>query len=158
MEIEEEEQEQRSEHAPLLPELARSLADAEHETRDAGTVALVLRYGALLDNASVAQSFARAIEAVDSGIKYAAADMPMVRAEQLESAWSKVRAALSEQTTASDLGPKLLAALTSLNMTPAARAEKADKGKGSTAPVVALPSPLQKMRDAAKERNAGAGA
>ena len=78
-------------------------------------MALARRYAALMDAAAVPASYAAAfarLERVAVGV-----------AEQ--NALTKVRAALSAQSAASDLGPKLLAVLVQLGLTPAARGVKA---------------------------------
>jgi len=100
---------------PAQRALRASLKALDATPRDGAAVALARRYAALMDAAAVPASYAAAfarLERVAVGV-----------AEQ--NALTKVRAALSAQSAASDLGPKLLAVLVQLGLTPAARGVKA---------------------------------
>lgn len=127
----------------LVPEVTKALQAAQTAPEDVAAVALAVRYAELLDEAAVSQQYAEAVKLVDSALDQG---NPLVAR-----AWSRIVSALAEHSTASDLGPKLLAALTSLGATPAARKDAAKGG----AKVVNLPaSPLTALRDAARARNA----
>jgi hypothetical protein len=99
------------------PSIARALSAALRDTqfleRDRGTVALARRYAALIEEAAaVAEELERVIPEDES------------TAQQL----ARLRSRCDAMTVASDLGPKLLAALTALGMTPAARAASTKGG------------------------------
>lgn len=94
----------------VTPKLGRAVAsalrDAQTLPRDAAAVSLVKRYAALIDRA---EELAEALDGVRAEDE--------VEARLLAALRVKVEA----QAVASDLGPKLLAALAALGMTPAAR-------------------------------------
>lgn len=144
---------EQSERVELLPALRTSLEAAKLKEHDAGARALAERYAALLDEAAVAKAYTKSIERLERVIERAVDDCAtQLEEEQTLAAWDKIKSALAEHSTASDLGPKLLAALTSLGLTPASRAEK-----GTAAPVTPLTkSPLERQRDAARRRNSNA--
>lgn len=143
------------ERTAMLPAVRSSLADAKLRPVDEGAKALALRYAELLDAAAVEKQYVKSLAVVERAVESASADLPPQAADQLEAAFAKISMALAEHSTASDLGPKLLAAMTSLGLTPAARAEKGPVGAaGGT--VSEMPSPLQAARDRARLRNAGA--
>lgn len=103
--------------APRSPSIARALSGALRDTqfleRDRGTVALARRYASLIeDAAAVAEELER--------LRPADEDQAAVIA--------RLKARVEAQTVTSDLGPKLLAALTALGMTPAARAASTKGG------------------------------
>lgn len=91
----------------------RALRDTQNLDRDAGAVALVRRYAYLIDEAQTL-----------------AAELSKLRTDDddLVVTLHRLRAKVDAQTVASDLGPKLLAALASLGMTPAARASSTKGG------------------------------
>lgn len=97
--------------APRTPSIGRALAaalrDAQPGPRDAGAVALAKRYAALLDGAAEALAMAEALVAEDDS------QARVIHALQER---------LSAHEVAGDLGPKLLAVLAALGLTPAARA------------------------------------
>lgn len=99
---------------PLERAVRRSLTTAKLPPADAGTVALARQYAALIDAAEPSAALARAIATVETRI------FPAEPA--VHEAWRRVTTALSEHTVSSDLGPKLLAALESLGLSPRARA------------------------------------
>lgn len=106
------------------PSLSRAvtaaLKDAQFLTRDGATVALVRRYATLIEDA----------EAVAQELADAQCDD-----ESTAATVARLRAKVDAQTVASDLGPKLLAALAALGMTPAARASVTKGGTpGATTP------------------------
>lgn len=114
--------------------LDQALTGAKVQPEDASAVRLARQYAYLIDRAAPAAKYAKALEWLgdvadgDEGAKHA----------------ETIRTALSEHTVASDLGPKLLAALTALGMTPAARAALA--GKINPAPGGTARSPLDELR------------
>lgn len=133
------------------PALTRALAAAKPAELDAATVALAKRYAELLDEAAAADKYRRPIEKVEQAVRMAAADMAPPAAEALENAWSKLQSALAEHSVASDLGPKLLAALQQLGLTPASRASKSGN-PDAPGNVSTLPTPLQALQGAASSR------
>lgn len=97
--------------APRTPSIAlaltRALRDTQPLQRDQATVALARRYAALIEEAqSIATELDRMVPEGDAQAK-------RIRA---------LAAKVESQSVASDLGPKLLAALTALGMNPAGRA------------------------------------
>lgn len=137
------------------PELAHSLAAAKLKPLDAASGALAVRYAELMDEAVAAQKYVSALRLIGECVSYrvddlAASPTGQSAASQLSTAWDKISSALAEHSVASDLGPKLLAAMTALNLTPAAR----EKGKPAAAEgeVVKLTNPLEASRDAARQR------
>lgn len=142
------------------PDLLTSLAGAKLTPADQATRALAIRYAELLDDAAIAEKYARAVRMVGDAVTIQSEHMGETAANQLLTAWTRIESALAEHTVASDLGPKLLAALTSLNMTPAARAPKAAPGKGGeggSAPAKeAEKTPLELARERARRRKPGA--
>ena len=144
------------EHVRILPALRASLADAKlaEGGLDAGAVALSVRYAELLDDAKAAEKFTKALRLCGEAVSSYADELPITAAEQLMSAWDRITAALAEHSVASDLGPKLLASLTALGLTPAGRnaVTKGAAAPAAPAPVAEL-SPLQKARERAARRN-----
>lgn len=140
---------------PILPELRSSLAAAKLKPLDSATAAVALRYAELLDECAVEKQYVKPLEMIGQAIASVADDMMNpTQADQLVGAFKKIESALAEHTTASDLGPKLLATLTSLNLTPAAR-EKGSKvaADGQGGEVIPMVNPLVVARDEAKKRN-----
>jgi hypothetical protein len=136
---------------PLLPVVRSSLAAASPGDFDQGAAGLAVRYAQLLDDAVVAAKYAKAMSTVGRFIDLNADNLPHTARQQLYDAWERITVALSEHTVASDLGPKLLAALTSLQLTPAARSQPAAPS-GSKAPVIPIKDPLTSAREAAQQR------
>jgi hypothetical protein len=101
--------------------LTKSIRDSQFLTRDLGAVALARRYAALIEDAERIALELAAIRPEDEA-----------QADQL----ARLTARVDAQVVAADLGPKLLAALAALGMTPAARASVT---KGGT-PGVGTPS------------------
>ncbi len=147
----------------LTPAIERSLSAAKGKSADAdeGARDLALLYAQLIDDPKAADKYTKALRLVGEAVSAQADDMPITAAEQLMSAWDRISSALAEQTVASDLGPKLLAALTALGMTPAGRAAKVASGKpggeqsGDGGEVTPMPSALSLLRGGAAQRRAG---
>lgn len=104
---------------PITRAVARALKDAPLLPRDAGGVELVKRYALLIDQAQELADEAALIEPDDETMAR------RLRALQVQ---------VDAQAVVSDLGPKLLAALTALGMTQAGRSVK---GGGQGVPAVA---------------------
>lgn len=103
---------------------------------------LALTYAASIDEAThLPLGLADALRLIEAAVTTAAASDPLAYAGA-HVAFDKVAAALSAVTVASDLGPKLLAALDALLLTPKARAA-VGAAMGNAAPA----SPLQRLRD-----------
>lgn len=94
---------------------------------DAGTAQLAEHYAQLIDNAAPSRSYATALRVIDGFIAENSSILRPDRERELVTAWDKVSSALAEHSVASDLGPKLLAALHHLGLTTAARS----KGRGA---------------------------
>lgn len=109
--------------------------------RDAPTAKLALLYAARIDEAShLPLTLDRALRTIRGDLE---------SADALD-ALDKVSAALSAVTVASDLGPKLLAALDALLLTPKAQAAGAGRPESPAASPPA--NPLQALRDQLTER------
>jgi hypothetical protein len=138
---------------PTLPSVQRALAAAAPlDDRDHGAAALAVRYAELLDEAVAAQRYVKAMSTVQRAIDLYADNLPHTARQQLYDAWERISAALAEHTVASDLGPKLLAALTALQLTPAARAQPAEKPANGKVELVSLPDPLAELQEDADSR------
>lgn len=124
---------------PLGLALARSLRDAQLLPRDAAGVQLVKRYAKLIDDAQALADEAGLIEPETES-----------QARRLAALKAKVDA----QTVASDLGPKLLAALTALGMTLAGRAAKPSTGGAQRVPAPASKLDELKARRSRRLNNA----
>jgi hypothetical protein len=108
---------------PLARAVAASLRATPPQKQDAGVVALAKTYAALLDDAGALH--AAAIVVVEEWDR----EDPIGRANV-----QKLADALAARNAVNDLGPKLLAALAALNMTPAARGREV-KGVPARDPV-----------------------
>lgn len=115
--------------------VAAALRDAEFLARDQGTVALAKRYAQLIDEA---EEIAAALDGVEPGGDYES------------NLLAKLKARVDAYAVASELGPKLLAALAALAMTPQSRAAN---GKGTVNKVA---SPAADALAALRERRASA--
>lgn len=118
--------------------LAEALKTAPTLPRDKSAVALAKRYAELIDNAQYAAKYRAPLRMLRSALP------PDPR---LLDAYEKVADALAEHSVASDLGPKLLAVLTSLGMTAAGRS-----AKGGAADGPRVPDELAALRDRAAGR------
>lgn len=127
----------------MLDEVEKALRAVRIDPKDAGTAEIARHYARLIDDAAPAAKYGEALSWLDS----------VETNQRTEKHVLLIRSALSEHSVASDLGPKLLAALTALGATPAARK---DTGGGG-GDVIGLPNPLQAARDAARERRAAVG-
>lgn len=118
--------------------LADAVATAVADQR-APAAALALAYAEQIDQAThVSLGLAAALTDVERAV------MVAIESGDLDAlpAFRKVAAALSAVTVASDLGPKLLAALDALLLTPKARAAVAGQ-----VPVATPAGPLQRLRE-----------
>lgn len=130
----------------VLPSVRTSLAAMKVEAIDAGAAALAVRYAELLDEAVAAQKYASAIRILGRFIDWNN-NGPQDQRRQVEQAWDRISAALAEHSVASDLGPKLQAALTALGLTPAGRKEAmAGQAEKTRAEVKQLENPLQVLQ------------
>lgn len=118
---------------PQSSALTAALADLKVADRDGAAVQLARRYAELLDAPGIPAKYRDPLLHLAAAVK--AARISGFDSEHAETALEKIQIALSDQTVASDLGPKYLAALTALGMTPAGRGVKLptpndDKPKG----------------------------
>lgn len=115
----------------MLVQIVTAAAAAQRlEDRDGAALALALTYASLVDNAAPAARYEAALAWLGNGCDQEDSDA----AKHTRT----ISTALAAHTVASDLGPKLLAALESLQMTPRARlaAQKASTGdKPSVNPI-----------------------
>jgi len=106
--------------------MTRAVADALAEVpllpRDAAAAHLARRYAALLDEPVPLARYEEPLRVLRALV--AAQEDPAAARRHL----AKVEDALAAHSVASDLGPKLLAALTALGCTPAGRHPKAGTG------------------------------
>lgn len=94
----------------MLDQVKRALAALKIEPKDEAAAALAQHYARLIDDAAPDKKYAEALEwlaGVDTN-------------QRTEKFRLTIITALSEHSSASDFGPKLLATLTALGMTPAA--------------------------------------
>ncbi len=125
---------------PIRRALLAALRAAKSDPRDEATVALAKRLASLIDEATPLSTYTESLEHLER----------LVRSEgdaDQKRAFRRVRDALGQHSVASDLGPKYLAALSALGLTPAARGVKAG------APVAKAPTKLDELRD--RRRRAG---
>lgn len=133
--------------APVTRRSARTALDAalsalSEQPTDEAIVHLARHYARLLDNAAPAGKYAKAVAWIER-LDCTAAQ------EQLR---LTVLVALAEHSVASDLGPKYLAVLDALGMTPLARARLAGKVQ---APAEAHKSPLDELAARRREMLGG---
>jgi hypothetical protein len=102
--------------------VANALAEVPLLPRDAAAAHLARRYAALLDEPVPLARFEEPLRVLRALV--AAQEDPAAARRHL----AKVEDALAAHSVASDLGPKLLAALTALGCTPAGRHPKAGTG------------------------------
>lgn len=151
------------EHGPLRAELELSLAERDHGVRFSGAARLARHYASLIDNAAPSRSYAKSIRVIGEFIATQSALLPPPEERELLSEWDKVSSALAEHSVASDLGPKLLAAMAKLELTlaePRAAAPKPATAEQEQPPADATPieskTVLQLLRGDARARNANA--
>lgn len=109
---------------------------------DAGAEQVALNYARLIDAAAPAARYARPLAALTRAVD--AYDAP-----DAADALLAVTTALAEHSVASDLGPKLLAALVELGLTPKARAALSKGGRDD--------GPAQSPLDELRARRAARG-
>lgn len=126
---------------PMAQAVDDALRTAPVLPRDAAAVKLARRYAELIDNAAPAAKYRPSLR-----VMYAA--IPVGAPSPVTDAYDKIKEALAEHSVASDLGPKLLAVLTSLGMTGAGRS-----AKGGAADGPRVPDDLARLR--AERGNAG---
>lgn len=98
-----------------------ALSNLTIEARDKAAVELARRYSRLIDESAPASKYREPLLMISQALP---------KDEPIELAFRKIVDALAEHSVMSDLGPKLLAVLTSLGMTPAGRKTKiADDGE-----------------------------
>lgn len=127
---------------PMARAVAEALRHAKPQPEDRAAVALAKRYAALIDEAAPAASYREPLQRLRALVnEFGPADV--------DKHLAKIEAALSAHTVASDLGPKLLAALTALGLTPAGRGAKGGGGGGG------VRSKLDELRERRARRGAG---
>jgi hypothetical protein len=132
---------------PAQKALREALSEADPAPMDKAAVQLARRYAGLLDNAAPASRYRVPLEKLDLAV--AAAELAGV---DVGDALDKIRDALSSHSVASDLGPKYLAVLAQLGLTPGARG-------ASTAPTPAQPEgPSDELRKRREQRKRAARA
>jgi hypothetical protein len=122
----------------LTEAIAESVADER-----APAAVLALTYATSIDESThVPLGLAQALERLALAAQLADETSPDANSDAYMGAYRKVAAAVSAVSVASDLGPKLLAALDALLLTPKARATAGAAVAGATPA-----SPLQRLRD-----------
>jgi hypothetical protein len=127
--------------------VAAALRSAKPPASDKAAVELAKRYAALLDDAAVNATYVKPLRELRAAV--ALAGTPAA-----QDALVKLETALSAHSVASDLGPKLLAALTALGLTAAGRGGVKGGGSG----VGAVAGKLDELRERRERRRRGAGA
>lgn len=141
---------------PMERAVTGALAAARVRPEDRGTAELAKRYAALIDDARPASKYRAPLRQLGRALDMLAASEPLAAFEASE-ALEKIMDALSAHSVASDLGPKLLAALTALGLTPAAvRAAGATQppggGQGDGADSAPVQLPESQFERARRER------
>jgi hypothetical protein len=113
------------------------------DPRDKAAERLALHYAGLIDQAAPAARYRKWLATLSQAAAHT--DDP-----DAEEAFEQIATALAEHSVASDLGPKLLAVLTSLGLTTAGRGAAKDAGGKSAAA-----SPLDEIRARRAARGAG---
>ena len=130
---------------PMARAVAAALRDAKPQKQDGGAVALAKQYAKLIDEAVPLARYDVPLAA----LRVAVTECSDPKAgEHL----AKIEQALAAHSVASDLGPKLLAALTALGMTAAGRTVKGGAPNGN--PVAAQ---LDEFTQRRARRRQGAG-
>ena len=112
------------------------------DPQDAGAEALALSYAGLMDEAAPAGKYRKALAV----LRRTVAGVP-TEEDDPDEAFALIETALAQHSVASDLGPKLLAVLSGLGLTPAARGSQKEGGKPD------VPSnPLDQLRRKRVER------
>lgn len=114
-----------------------ALQDADLKPEDGGAKALTLQYAALIDEAVPAAKYDKPLRVLRRAVDECSDPNA---GEHL----AKIEAALAAHSVVSDLGPKLLAALTALGMTASGRTTKG--GAGGAGPVSPVASKLDELR------------
>ena len=127
---------------PIRRALLTSLRAAAVDPRDGATVALAKRLAVLLDEAAPRSTYTEPLLQLERLVA-------AVGDDEQQRAFRRVRDALGSHSVASDLGPKYLAALGALGLTPAARGAKGGGQGGGTGS-----SKLDELR-ARRQRGAG---
>lgn len=132
----------------LVPALERALDGAQVPVQSAAAVELARRYARLLDEPAVAAKYRQPLNMLRKAFAHFAETINMTptEAKSLEMAEITIVTALGEHSVASDLGPKLLAALTALNMTLPVTKPAEKTGEPSVKPA----GPLADVRAEAK--------
>ena len=124
----------------MLEQVSTALKSVKIEPKDQAAAALAKHYARLIDDAAPDKKYAEALEwlaGVDTN-------------QRTDKFRLTIMTALSEHSSASDFGPKLLATLTALGMTPAAA------GNVIPEPVNKPADPLDELRKRRQEREKGA--
>ena len=106
----------------------RTLGD-EIPEQDRGAAALARNYARLIDEAAPSAALARHLLAIREALDVLRINDIRVFGYDVDKSYDAILIACSDHSTASDLGPKLLATLTALGLTLAGRAER---GGGKT--------------------------
>lgn len=120
--------------------LEGALSSANIPDQSAGAVALARRYARLLDEPAVNAKYRTPLDCLQKVFRHYRATVRLTPTEArgLDSAEATLTVALAEHSVASDLGPKLLAALTALNLTLPATGTGAKPEAPSVKPVEPL--------------------
>jgi hypothetical protein len=114
----------------------------EPDPRDGAAAALAVHYGELIDAAAPAGKYRRPLEVLARTV----AGLELEEDDPAE-ALQLIATALAEHSVASDLGPKLMAALGGLGLTAASRGEQRGEGKKD-----APSNPLDQLKAKRAER------
>lgn len=126
---------------PMRSAVQVAIAGRTPDARDVGTEQLATHYADLLDDAAPGAKYAKPLRVLAAAV--AASEDP-----DTAEAYDLIRTALARHTVASDLGPKLLAALDALGLTTKSRAAIGRKEGGQDEPA----DPLDELRDELDER------
>ena len=115
---------------PLHRAVSVAVGAIDAKPQDEAAVVLARRYAMLIDDAAPEAKYTKHLRGLRQAIAMLASVEPLA-ASQAEEHFEKIADALSAHSVASDLGPKLLAVLTALGMTPAGRGVKGGEVGGA---------------------------
>lgn len=144
--------------AQMLTSVQQALsARVAADPRDAAAERLAEHYAGLIDEAAPAAKYLKALKLLGRAVSVYAEQLEDEDAEQLAAAYETTRIALSEHSVTSDLGPKLLAVLTSLGLTTAGRGAAKDGGGHGVKPSNPIDEIKQQREERARRSAGGAG-
>jgi hypothetical protein len=135
---------------PMAAAVEVALSAAAIRNEDGAAAELARHYAALIDNATPASKYRAPLRDLRRGLDMMVGLGEPLAAAQAGEALEKVTDALAAHSVASDIGPKLLAALVALGLTPAAARGVTINGSATAGPRVE--SEFERLRRERDER------